>query len=91
MLFFISWINYILEKSWTKVGQFKCDDDHWIGIKESLHECKVECENYLFMTFVERGDKNCACQNECRNQIGCGGEGSQSTCDTYKSGWYKIK
>ena len=37
------------------------------------------------MTFVERGDKNCACQNLCENPVYACGDISQSACDTYEA------
>ena len=76
-------------KSWTKIGKYKCTDKDgrykWKGIKPNLNKCKRTCEGYKFMTFVERGDKNCACQNLCNNQVACG-DVSQSACDTYEMG-----
>ena len=76
-------------KSWTKIGRYKCDDNNWKGIKSNLDECKGTCEGYKFMTFVERGDKNCACQNYCKNQIFCN-DASQSACDIYEFGKCNI-
>jgi len=66
--------------SWNQIGSYKCDDEHWKGPEPSLDACKAKCEGYSFMIYVERGDRNCACQNSCGNQISCS---SPSTCDIY--------
>ena len=70
----------ILGTSWNQIGSYKCDDEHWKGPEPSLDACKAKCEGYSFMIYVERGDRNCACQNSCGNQISCS---SPSTCDIY--------
>jgi len=52
-----------LGAAWNKIGSHKCDDKHWKGSRSTLNECKKTCEAYTHMIYVERGDRNCACQN----------------------------
>jgi len=52
-----------LGAAWNKLGSYKCDDKHWKGSRSTLNECKKTCEAYTHMIYVERGDRNCACQN----------------------------
>lgn len=34
-------------------------------MESTLLKCSEMCRGYKYMTYVERGDRNCACQNEC--------------------------
>ena len=58
------------------------DNDHWTGPIKSggFRVCKERCEGYLFMTYVDRGDNNCACQNYCHKVS------RDPRCDLYQSG-----
>ena len=78
-----------LDNSWLKIedktqtGQpiHRCsDNDHWTGPNTDLKTCKERCAGYLYMTFVARGDKNCACQNFCKKVF------RDVNCDLYQSG-----
>ena len=46
------------------------------------------CEAYNYMSYVERGDKNCACHMKCESKRACG---SPSKCDLYKAGKFSQK
>lgn len=43
----------------------QCDNSNWKGAKGTLEQCKAACAGSSYMTYVARGDKNCACQNQC--------------------------
>ena len=60
---------------------YRCyDNDHWTEPNTDLQRCKERCKGYLYMTFVARGDRNCACQNWCRKVS------RDKNCDLYQSG-----
>jgi len=72
------------ETSWVKIGIMQCRQNNWKGYRSSLAECKKTCEENeknSFMTYVERGDRNCACEEKPCSQkdwTNC------STCDHYE-------
>ena len=85
--FLNNWSIFSIEK-WTKVGAFHCVSGDWPDMRGStLAECKNKCEGYNYMSYVERGDKNCACHMTCESRKTCG---SPSRCDLYKAGKWSF-
>ena len=65
--------GWILERS----GGRCTGNNYWTGAKATLDDCKAQCEGQIYMTYVPRGDRNCACQTECTQT-------SNTATDLYK-------
>ena len=77
-----------LASTWVHIGEFKCGNKHWKGPQPTLDDCKSRCKGFYYMTYVERGDRNCGCTNGCNEKMSC----PSSNCDSYEIENYgKIK